>query len=396
MQKSRKDEWKELLSFFPCAPEWRTDWEGLTHGKLRAFSEQMAETMQNPFWHGEGDVWTHTKMVCSALAGLPDFRGLSERKRQEVFLAALLHDIGKIPCTRMEEGAWVSPGHGMVGAKMAREWLWGAYGLCGAPESRCFRETVCNLIRYHSMPVHVIGQKEPEYTLLKVAAEGELAADFSVSLLTLLAEADVRGRIAGTVADSVDAVSFCAGLAEECGVYNRPYVFPSAYTQHAYFLGRTRQPGFALYDDTWGEVILLAGMPGTGKDTWMKQRCPDLPVVSLDVLRRQMKISPKEEQGAVVNAAKEQARVYLRKKQPFVWNATNLTEMTRGKLVRLAEDYGAAVRIVFLETGWEEELERNRGREREAEVPEQVIRGMLRSLVLPGRWEAQYVDWECV
>ncbi len=396
MQERRQDEWEELLSFFPCAPEWRTDWQGLEHSKLRCFSQQMAKTMQNPYWHGEGDVWTHTQMVCSVLAGLSDFRGLSERKRQEVFFAALLHDIGKIPCTRLEDGKWVSPGHSVAGAKMAREWLWSTYGLCGTPEGRCFRETICSLIRYHSIPVHVPGQKDPEYTLLKAAADGELAADFSLSLLTLLAEADVRGRVTETAEDSADAVSFCAELAEECGVYKSPYVFPSAYTQHAYLSGRTGQPGFELYDNTWGEVILLAGMPGTGKDTWMKERCAGLPAVSLDVLRRQMRISPKEEQGAVVNAAKEQARAYLRKKQPFVWNATNLTAATRGKLVRLCEDYGAAVRIVFLETGWEEELERNRGREREAEVPEQVIRRMLRSLVLPGRWEAQYVDWECV
>lgn len=133
---------EELFACFPEAPGWRTDWDGLVRTKFGPFSEQMAETMQNPLWHGEGDVWTHTKMVCDVLAGLEAFRMLPERKRREIFLAALLHDIGKIPCTRLEDGRWTSPNHSATGAKMARELLWGLYGLCGTPERRNFRETV--------------------------------------------------------------------------------------------------------------------------------------------------------------------------------------------------------------------------------------------------------------
>ena len=117
-------------------------------------------------------------------------------------------------------------------------------------------------------------------------------------------------------------------------------------------------------------------------------------MVSLDVLRKEMHISPKEEQGAVVNAARERAKEYLRKKQPFVWNATNLTPSVREKLIHLFENYHAAVRIVFLETQWEEELRRNQSRKEE--VPASVIRRMLRSLVVPERFEAQYVEWHCV
>ena len=37
--------------------------------------------------------------------------------------------------------------------------------------------------------------------------------------------------------------------------------------------------------------------------------------------------------------AKEQARKYLRAKQSFIWNATNLTEQMRSKLISLFEDY---------------------------------------------------------
>ena len=84
----------------------------------------------------------------------------------------------------------------------------------------------------------------------------------------------------------------------------------------------------------------------------------------------------------------------MRKKQPFVWNATCLSPLIRRKQVSLFESYHARVRIVFLETGFETGLERNRGR-RHA-VPEAVIGRMLDELVPPEQYEAQTVDWYCI
>lgn len=385
---------KILLSLAPQAPAWAIDWNAIENTEIRSLIGQMKTVRQNPVWHGEGDVWTHTRMACEELAQMEAFRALPGRRQEELFLAMLLHDMGKIPCTKMEDGVWVSPNHTAVGARMARELLWTVYGLCGTEDTRTFRETVCNLIRYHSAPLHILEQECPERRLLEIAANGELTEDFNLELLCMLSEADVRGRISCTKQESVETVRLCAELAGEAGVLKRPYDFPSAYSKRAYLSGRTIQPGFELYDDTWGEVILLSGLPGTGKDTWIKSNCRTLPVVSLDTLRKQMNISPKDEQGAVVNAAKEQAKEYLRKKQPFVWNATNLTPAMREKLVRLFENYHAAVRIVFLETEWEEEHRRNESRREE--VPVQAIRRMLRNLVLPERFEAQCVEWRCV
>ena len=97
---------------------------------------------------------------------------------------------------------------------------------------------------------------------------------------------------------------------------------------------------------------------------------------------------------AVVQAAKEQAREYLRRRQPFAWNATSLTPLTRDALVALFEGYGARVRIVYLETGWDENLRRNTSRP--ARVPEDVIGRMLDRLEPPLPWEAREVEWVSV
>ena len=83
--------------------------------------------------------------------------------------------------------------------------------------------------------------------------------------------------------------------------------------------------------------------------------------------------------------------MYLRKHQPFVWNATNITRDTRQKQISLFERYGASVRIIYLETDWNTQLERNRGRE--AEVPVEAIEKMLGKTVPPMPEEAETVEW---
>ncbi len=386
--------YKELLALVPTQPEWKIDWDAIEDSAFSFLVEKMKVTMQNPVWHGEGDVWTHTKMVCEALVHILEFRALEKRKQEEVFLAALLHDIGKVPCTKWEDDAWTSPNHTLVGSKMAREWLWKEYGFCGEKSLQEFRETICNLIRYHSVPSHLLDLKHPEFRLHKVASNGELTPDFTIELLCILSEADMRGRIYDKTEESLEKLEICRETARDCGCFQGTLEFPDAFSEYAYLSGRKILPGQSIYDNTWGEIVVMCGLPGTGKDTWIKENFSGYPVVSLDDFRLQMHVSPKEEQGLVVNAARELAKEYLRKKVPFVWNATNLTPMIRGKLVNLFVGYGASVRIVFLETEWDEELKRNR--ERKAQVPERVIENMLGYMVVPERMEAYHVEWHCV
>jgi len=119
-----------------------------------------------------------------------------------------------------------------------------------------------------------------------------------------------------------------------------------------------------------------------------------LPMISLDEIRREMKISPKDNQSKVLEIARERAKELLRKKQPFVWNATNLNPMIRKKQIKMFTQYHASTRIVYLETDWEEQLRRNAGRE--AAVPEAAICHMMEELVLPEAQEAAVVEWQII
>jgi predicted kinase len=56
----------------------------------------------------------------------------------------------------------------------------------------------------------------------------------------------------------------------------------------------------------------MSGLPGAGKDSWIREYLPDWTVISLDELRQAMNISPKDDQGAVGERARAIAKEYMR------------------------------------------------------------------------------------
>lgn len=358
---------------------------------LKRFRERMEQTSQSARWHGEGNVYNHTLMVVEALESLPEYESLPERQRDILYCAALLHDIGKTVTTKEIAGDVEAPHHAPAGSRIAREILWTDYNLCGAKEYQELREAICMLIRYHSLPPHIINDEDGVLKLHRIASNSLLCSDFSVKLLCILAKADMQGRICDDKQEMLDRIALCEELAKEEGCIDGCYSFPSDYTRRAYLKGRDVWKSQELHDDTWGEVIIMSGLPGTGKDTWIRENLKDMPMISLDAIRKELKISPKSTQGTVANLARERAKEMLRHHQPFVWNATNLTSQMRDSLTGMIETYHASARIVYLETDWQTQLVRNS--EREAAVPKIVVRTMLGKLTLPEAFEAQTVEW---
>jgi len=342
---------------------------------------------QNPEYHGEGDALRHTEMVCGELTKLPMWRALPEEEKALLFLAAAFHDIGKPVCTKQEDGKWVSPKHAIVGEKIFRRIAYQEAERFGLTFAQ--RELVAKLIRCHGLPLWFWNKKQPEVELCKAAES------IPLKLLYLLSKADTLGRQETLPSQLPDQVELFGEYARELGIWEQPYPFTNPYTKFQFFHKEDLWQGAQLYDDTAFDVILMAGLPLAGKDTWIAQRSGkwpwdgNIPVVSLDALREKMGIAPTKASGKVVQEALELARGYLRQERPFIWNATNLLQETRQKLARLFAGYGARVHILYLEVPYQELLRRNRSRTRH--IPEDVLDDMIRKLEIPAPWEAYKV-----
>ena len=107
---------------------------------------------QDPEWHPEGDVFTHTAHCCDALAKDPEWQNSAAPRRRALMLATLLHDVGKPACTRQEEKKgslrWVSPGHEPAGVAPAETFL----RAIGAPHDHA--ASITPLIANHMVHHH--------------------------------------------------------------------------------------------------------------------------------------------------------------------------------------------------------------------------------------------------
>ena len=64
-------------------------------------------------------------LVCEAMAAMPAWRDRPAIERRRLYTAALLHDVAKPACTRVEaDGRLRSRGHSWRGAIMTRRILW--------------------------------------------------------------------------------------------------------------------------------------------------------------------------------------------------------------------------------------------------------------------------------
>jgi putative nucleotidyltransferase with HDIG domain len=369
--------------FCPQPPDWTLDWPAIQNEF--AWLRSMADCRQDPAWHLEGNVLAHTRMVCKALVAMDPWRGLSPEERSVLFAAALLHDVGKPLVTREENGRIRSPRHAAKGALAARTILWENLLPAVSLEHFHLREQIVALVHHHPLPLHFLNLADSRREVITVSQIVRL------DWLAMLAEADAVGRQAADRDELLERVELFRELARETQCYAEPRRFASPHTRFLYFHGRELDPDVEAYDDTRLEVIVMCGLPGAGKDRWIAENVPNVPVISLDAIRGGLGIKPEDDQGAVASQAKELARGYLRQGRAFVWNATNTTPAMRRQLIGMLTDYHARVRLVYVETAWDELLRRNRGRS--APVPETVLRRLAERLEVPDVTEAHEVDW---
>jgi tRNA nucleotidyltransferase (CCA-adding enzyme) len=146
-------------------------------------------TPQDPEWHPEGDVWTHTLQVLDQAALL--IADLDPARALTVMLAALCHDLGKPPTTCFEDGRVRSRGHEEAGLAPTLALLerWNVHTLQGYD----VRAQVLALVGDHLKP----GQLYEARARVSDGALRRLARRCEPELLARVARADCLGRAPG-------------------------------------------------------------------------------------------------------------------------------------------------------------------------------------------------------
>jgi tRNA nucleotidyltransferase (CCA-adding enzyme) len=140
---------------------------------------------QEPDWHPEGDVWTHTLMVIDEARALNE--DLDRPRLITVMLGAVCHDLGKPATTAFVDGRIRSPEHEEAGVKPTTQIL----DRLNIHTIDAFdvRRQVIGLVAHHLKPgmFHKAGN-------VSDGAFRRLAHKVDLELLARLARADCRGR----------------------------------------------------------------------------------------------------------------------------------------------------------------------------------------------------------
>lgn len=352
----------------------------LEWAKTQPWATAMSACPQNPKWHGEGDVWKHTLLCCEALEKLSEYKDLNHIEMNIVEWAMIFHDIGKPETTTIQDGEVITNNHSGKSCHLARQIL------MQMKTPFHYRERICNLIRWHMFPARIV--RVPD-SVAHVVFTSCLCEN---RLLYVIGKADAFGKISENH-DSETAVEIWK---EECckfGCFLNPYLFHNSLARYEFYQSKKFQPYYIPYTDDMFEVIILSGLPGTGKTTYADKQYHNLPLIELDMTREEFGVKPGEDEPRVIAATKEKCLELLRKKRPFVFGAVNHIKSRRERWTKMAAGYGAEVTIVYLEKPIEVVLKQNKSRERV--VPESVIYDMRDCLEVPNWDECHELVFKC-
>ena len=138
------------------------------------------------------------------------------------------------------------------------------------------------------------------------------------------------------------------------------------------------------------KLIIMVGLPGSGKDTIIKKQYKDYIIMSSDELRKELYgYEDQTHNQEVFTELHRRVKESGKKGLNIVYNATNLNRDRRVGLCNDMKKYFDRIEVVVTIASIETILKRNKTRE-ERHLPEEKLKQMIKSIQLPTYYEYPY------
>ncbi len=356
--------------------------------------------------HAEGNVLIHLNMAGAIVLQLMEAENLVQADKPLVYLATLIHDIGKPKTFAVspKHGRITAYGHDEAGVPLANEFMRKYF-----PEfTYKQREVVNRLIEYHMRPREWMKTMQVSINKMKM-----LSLAVNTKNLYVLSQADTLGRIATDMTKSMFLLELWKQNCEDIGIWNKPYRVPLATNldNASYSLARWNilMNHAAEEYDTYEEaeeimiqppkknfqLMLLIGAPGSGKSTVREQliaRYPDLKVISMDERRKELTgdANDQSRNREVFAWQQRELEKAMEARQSTIVDATNTSRKLRKMLWEAGRRNGALCSAIYFDIPLATLHERNKSREKR--VPDDVVERFYYTMqsVLP--YEADLVQ----
>ena len=364
----------------------------------------LEKTEQGQEHHAEGNVLIHSNLAAAIVLQLLETEPLEEDDKILIYLATMLHDIGK-PSTSVfneKKNKITAYGHDDAGVPIANEFMKKYF-----PELNYgHREKVLRLIEWHMRP-RIWMKEGTTVTKMKM-----LSLAVNTKHLYLLSQADTLGRKAKDFKSGMFLLELFKQNCEDLGLWDRPYRVPLATSLNkaAYSLARWNilMNGAPENDDTYDEatatmivppkpnfqLMMLIGAPGSGKSTLRAQllaQYPDLKVISMDDRRKELTgdANDQSRNNEVFRWQQKELRKAMEARQNVILDATNSTRKLRKMLWSIAREHGALCSAVYFDLSLDVLLARNAARDKR--VPDNVVERFYKTLQSVAPWEADLI-----